>query len=87
MREDTSRTEADAAAYAFNQGRDEAIDPDGFTETRSPFCFVCQRGTKAHVCGPCRRVIAGGIDNAGGYTETERDRMRMAVRAQQAGAS
>lgn len=57
MREDDfTNTPEDAAAYERLRGRDEDIgEPGGSIEARTPFCSVCQNGTKSYVCGPCAR--------------------------------
>jgi hypothetical protein len=56
MREDKyTNTPEDAASYEQLRGCDAAIDQSDFVHVRTPFCRVCQRGTKAYVCGPCER--------------------------------
>ena len=55
MREDTHTTdEAGARDHAAALGAHEAITDDA-PHVVTPFCSVCQRGTKGYVCGPCAR--------------------------------
>lgn len=55
---DLSTTEAEARRNAAIAGASEhdadAIQPPVLT----PYCSVCQRGTKDYVCGPCAREAA-----------------------------
>lgn len=74
-----SNDEAGAAHYAAIIGQSEHIADRTFVEVRRA-CFVCQNATRSNfVCGPCRRVIDNGIDQAGGYTDDQRARMRVVV--------
>jgi hypothetical protein len=58
-RDTYTRTEADAAAHANWLGRNEDFGAgEPFVEIRTPYCSVCQRGTKDYVCGPCTRDAA-----------------------------
>jgi hypothetical protein len=37
---------------------DAHLIPDDVPPQLKPYCSKCQRGTKAHVCGPCQREEA-----------------------------
>jgi hypothetical protein len=59
MREDTyTNTEADAVRHAATLGRDEDFGGGVQPPVLTPYCRVCQRGTKDYVCGPCARESA-----------------------------
>lgn len=74
-----SNDEAGAAHYAAILGQSDHIADRTFVEVRRA-CFVCQNATRSRfVCGPCRSAIDGGIDQPGGYTDDERERMRVVV--------
>jgi hypothetical protein len=47
-----------SAAATDERARDRAGAwvPDEVPPQLKPFCRVCQRSTKPHVCGPCRRA-------------------------------
>lgn len=35
----------------------ERPEGDTFTDIGTPYCSLCQNGTKGYICGPCERVI------------------------------
>lgn len=55
---DNSRTEHDAAHFAAIAGASEHVGGGFEVNVPTPYCSVCQRGTKDYVCGPCAREAA-----------------------------
>lgn len=72
MRDETSRTEAEAARAADLIGRGEWIGGGAEVLVPTPYCSACQRGTSEYVCGPCRRDQAEAQEER--IVREERDR-------------